>query len=252
MKTPVLRALPPPPHDLLRHASLFLDLDGTLVEIEPRPDAVRVDARLRALLDCLKRMLDGRLVIISGRPAAELRSLLNTAAIAVAGSHGAEVQLPDGRAWQPPKVAQAPGLAGRLQALQALHPGVLIEQKPYSVALHYRLAPDAEGDCHRLAEQIAAAEGYVLQPGKKVIELKYHVICKGDAVRALMREAPLLGTGPVFIGDDQTDETGFDAANELGGAGILVGPPRASHASYRIGSVGAVLRWLEEASGCMA
>ena len=127
--------------------------------------------------------------------------------------------------------------------------GVMVEEKPFGVAIHYRLAPDAEADCRKIAGEIAASEGYTLQPGKKVFELKYDPASKGDVVRALMREPPMKDARPVFIGDDQTDEAGFTAAHDLSGAGILVGPPRPTTAIYRLCSVTEALRWLEDAAG---
>lgn len=251
MKTPDQRALPPPPHELLRRASLFLDLDGTLIEIASRPDAVKVDDSLRHLLTGVQHSLGGRVVIVSGRPAAEVRRLLRETQLLIAGSHGAEIELPDGTRKAPPPIAAPARVVARLSQLASLHPGVLVEHKPFGFAIHYRLAPQAEHDCRVLAESIAASEEYSLQPGKKVIEVKYHPITKGDAVKNLMREAPMKEGRPLFIGDDQTDEAGFAAAVGQGGAGILVGPQRMTHASYRLESVADALRWLEAAAECV-
>lgn len=131
-------------------------------------------------------------------------------------------------------------------------PGVLIEEKPFGIAIHYRLAPAAEEACRRLALEIAAEAGYALQSGKKVFELKISTTDKGDAVKTLLSAAPMKGTRPVFVGDDETDEAAFRTARRLGGAGVLVGPPRSSDASYRLESVDDTLRWLEAASGVAA
>ncbi len=209
---------------------------------------MRVDAPLRNLLGKLARAVGGRLVIVSGRSAAELRHLIPEPELAIAGSHGAEIHFPDGRLWTPQPVGARADVLERLQAFQALHPGVLLEVKPFGLALHYRLAPHAEAECLMLAAEIARSEGYALQPGKKVIELKFHLATKGDAVRNLMRELPLKGAFPLFIGDDLTDEAGFEAANDMGGAGILVGPLRPTHASFRLESVAGALHWLAEAA----
>ena len=233
---------------MLRHAALFLDLDGTLIEFAARPGDVRVDAPLRALLRALARATGQRLVIVSGRSAADLRHLISEPELAIAGSHGAEIQFPDGRLWTPQPIGARPHILEQLNRFQSLHPGVLVEQKPFGLALHYRLAEAAEAACLSLALEIAMQEGFVLQPGQKVIELKFHVTTKGDAVRTLMREPPLKGALPLFIGDDLTDEAGFEAASEMGGAGVLVGPLRPSHAAFRLESVSHALRWLEEAA----
>lgn len=235
-----------PPRDLLRRASLFLDLDGTLIEIVSRPDAVIVDQSLRDLLLGLKRRLKGRVVIVSGRSGADLQRLLANLPLILAGSHGAEIRFPDGGVWIPSHDPPAPHVIVKLRSFANGHPGVLIEEKPFGVAIHYRLAPEAEAACRQVAEDLARDEGYAVQPGKKVFELKYHHISKGDALRVLMSVAPMQGGRPIFVGDDQTDESAFDAAAELGGAGILVGPPRATHAGYRLNDVTEALQWLSE------
>jgi trehalose 6-phosphate phosphatase len=237
--------LPLPPKSLLQKASLFIDLDGTLIELASRPDAVTVDERLRHVLSRLRSVLENRIVIVSGRPALELQRLLKVPGLAIAGSHGGEIHLPDDRRCAPPSIRPPQHVLARLRLLEAAHPGVILEEKPLGLALHFRLAPEAEDVCRRAAEEISHSEGYVLQPGKKVFELKFHAVTKGDAVSRLMKEQPLNAGTPLFIGDDLTDEAGFEAANMLGGAGILVGAPRRTHASYRLDSVAAALDWLE-------
>ena len=244
--------LPPPPETLLRTASLFIDLDGTLIELASRPDAITVDERLRKVLSCLRIVLNNRIVIVSGRPAPELQRLLRLPGLAVAGSHGGEIHLPDGRHCAPPSIPPPQHVLSRLRLVAATHPGVILEEKPLGLALHFRLAPEAADACQRVAEEIAASEGYVLQPGKMVFELKFHSATKGDAVSQLMTEQPLCAGTPLFIGDDLTDEAGFEAATRLGGAGILVGAPRQTHACYRLGSVAAALGWLENSARCAA
>jgi trehalose 6-phosphate phosphatase len=244
--------LPLPPDTLLRNASLFIDLDGTLIELASRPDAVIVDERLREVLSFLRSVLRNRVVIVSGRPAAELQRLLRLPKLAVAGSHGREIHLPDGRHCLPASISPPQHVVSRLRLLAATHLGVIIEEKPFGLALHFRLAPEAMDACQRAAEEIASSEGYVLQPGKKVFELKFHSATKGDAVSQLMTEQPLCAGTPLFIGDDLTDEAGFEAATRLGGAGVLVGAPRKTHAQYRLDSVVAALDWLETSARSMA
>ena len=239
----------PPPMRLLRNTSLFLDFDGTLVRFADRPDAVAVDSALRGLIGALAERLEGRLAIVSGRSADEITAFFPAAdpglpAVAVAGSHGVERRWPDGRSLAP---AEPDALAGALDELRALagrHPGVVVEEKPFGVALHYRQAPQAADLCNELADSLAARAGFVLQRGSMVCELRAKGADKGDAVRAFMAEPPMAGHPPLFIGDDLTDEHGFEAAAELSGAGILVGAPRATAARYRLPDVAAVHRWL--------
>ncbi len=239
--------LPPPPFDLLKQASLFLDFDGTLVELGARPDAISVEENLRELLSRLTTRLSGRLAIVSGRPASQVQALFGDVAFAIGGSHGVELHWPDGRVISPAATADIPAVLNALADLERRFPGVLVEKKPFGLALHYRLAPGAEDECIRLASRIAADEGYTLQKGKMVVELKTATGDKGAAVLAFMAESPMTGTRPFFIGDDDTDEAGFAISTRLGGAGVLVGPPRQTVASYRLPGVSETLNWLEAA-----
>jgi trehalose 6-phosphate phosphatase len=137
---------------------------------------------------------------------------------------------------------------GALTDFAAPDPRLLVEQKPASVALHFRRAPERAEEAEALAEALAERTGLALQPGKMVIELRPHGADKGDALRRLMREPPFAGARPLFVGDDLTDEHAFAAAAELGGAGILVGAPRDTAAAWRLHGVAAVAAWLEEAA----
>lgn len=249
MSTASSLALPPPPHYMLAQASLFLDLDGTLIEIASRPQDVKVDDELISLLADLNDFLQGRLVVVSGRPAGELRALLRELPLAMAGSHGVELLFADGREARPATMPPPPRMMSWLRLLMEEHAGVLIENKPYGVAIHHRLAPDAASACLALASRIAAEEGLQLQPGKQVIELKYHKANKGDAVRAFMSVAPSRDGTPLFIGDDLTDEEGFMTARALGGVGVLVGDRNPTEATFRLPDVLSTLGWLRRAIG---
>ncbi len=236
-----------PPSDLLNDAGVFLDFDGTLVEIASRPDAIIVDDRLRALIDRLAEILKGRLAIISGRPVHEIRAYLPQAGLAVSGSHGLELHHADGRIEQPDIPPWLPSAVARAHRLAAAHEGMIVEEKPFGLALHYRLAPDAGPAATALAEEIAAQAGASLQPGKMVVEVRLGGSDKGTALRRLMEESAMAAARPVFVGDDVTDESAFAAAADLGGAGILVGPPRETAACYRLPDVAATIDWLEAA-----
>lgn len=249
MNTTPSQALPPPPATLVDRASLFLDFDGTLVEIESRPDGVKVEARLLRLLSALSSRLGGRVALVSGRPVEQLRSLLGSPAYAIAGSHGVELHWPDGRVVSPAIDGRHADTFMRLRRLEKAFPGVVVEHKPFGIALHFRQAPDAAEACRHEAERTARETGFVIQEGKMVVELKISGATKGVAVEAFMSEAPMKGTVPVFIGDDETDEAGFVMAAKLGGAGIVVGSRRPTAASYCLPDVGSTLEWLEAASG---
>lgn len=241
-----------PPVDLLRGASLFLDFDGTLVDLAPTPDAIQVSTALRELLARLNFCLDGKLALLSGRSVENLLGHLRPISIAAAGSHGLE------RAHAGASVlrrAAPKGLADALLVLQKVakqFPGVLVEEKPFGVAVHFRLAPEAEEACRFATYEVARETGMVVQPGKMVFELKPSSANKGAALRAFMAEPPFVTSRPVFLGDDLTDEDGFDAARDLGGAGVLVGDARDTQAVYRLPSIRAARDWLGAACEALA
>ncbi|MEH3122097.1 MAG: trehalose-phosphatase [Sphingomonas phyllosphaerae] len=238
--------LPPPP-SLLTDASLFLDFDGTLVEIADTPDGVEVADGLATLLGRLGTALPGGVAIVSGRPVDEISALVAPAALPIAGSHGLEVAAPDGSITAPDRSAALDAALAEAQAFAAAHPGTLIEDKPFGVGLHFRGAPEAGEAMTALAEQLATVHDLHLQHGKMVVELRMAGRDKGAAVELLMREPLRQRTVPVFVGDDVTDEAGFAAAAAMGGAGVLVGPARDTAATYRVEGVADVLAWLDAA-----
>jgi len=241
--------LPPPPSDLFdRRAALFLDFDGTLVELAETPDAIRVPPGLASLLARLRDRLSGRLAIVSGRAIADLERHLSCAGIAIAGSHGLELRLAGGLSLPLRAPAGLDAARAEAERFAAAADGLLVEAKPAGIALHYRLAPGEEGRAIAFMAQLAERHGLTLQRGKMVAELRPPGVDKGDALAALMREPSFVGARPLFVGDDLTDEHGFAAAARLGGAGILVGPPRETAARYRLESVAAVAGWLGAAA----
>jgi len=238
--------LPHPPLSLLDDAALFLDFDGTLVELAETPDAIQVSPELGTLLRRIGERLKGRIALVSGRSIGDLERHLHCAGIAVSGSHGLELRLRDGSHVPLAARHDLSEARERFDALAAEQPGLLVEHKPYGVALHYRQAPEAECQVLALAGAMARRTGLTLQQGKMVVEIRPPGADKGDAVRAFMTEPDFVGARPLFVGDDLTDEDAFRAAAELGGAGILVGPRRETAATWRLEDVAAVSAWLKQ------
>ncbi len=243
--------LAPPPPSLLDGAALFLDFDGTLVELADTPDSIRVPGGLRGLLDRLSARLGGRLALVSGRPIADLDRHVGAAGIAVSGSHGLELRLAGGGGRPAPAPDGLDEAQRAVADFAAARPGLLAENKPAGVALHYRLAPDLGADAEAFMAGLAERTGLGLQRGKMVVEIRPAGPDKGGALRDLMAEPVFVGARPVFVGDDLTDEHAFEAAAAMGGAGILVGPPRPTAASWRLAGVAEVALWLDRALEAM-
>jgi trehalose 6-phosphate phosphatase len=229
----------------LSDAALFLDFDGTLVELAETPDAIRVSPELPPLLARLAQRLDGRLAIVSGRSIQDLERHLPCRGLAVSGSHGLELRLADGNFVPLAAPRELDGISEKVAHFVEAKPGLLVENKPFSVAVHYRRAPERERQVHDFMTRLAAETGLSVQQGKMVTELRPAGADKGDAVRAFMLQPPFAAARPVFVGDDLTDEDAFRVAAELGGGGILVGPERETAAKWRLYGVSAVAGWLD-------
>lgn len=238
------------PPALLRSHALFLDFDGTLVDIAPVPGDVRVTRELRRLLGAVASLLEGAVAIVSGRPVDDLAQLLWGFPGALVGQHGLERRRADGRTIRWTSETSHDLIRATLAEFVMRHDGVALEDKGASVALHYRLAPDLAHECRDFVKHLAAVSGGALEAidGKMVVELVPEGSGKGGAIAALLAEPPFMGRLPVFIGDDSADEEGFVVTERLGGVSIHVGDGLTS-ARYRLGSVGAVRAWLAEALG---
>lgn len=237
---------PPPALPLTGHA-LFLDLDGTLAPIAEQPDDVRAEPRRTAILAGLSLRLEHRLAIVSGRTLSDITRLSDGVVVAAAGIHGLQRRTSwgDQVAFRSdPKLSEALSV---FTALAKAQPGLLVEDKGASVALHYRQVPQARDAAHDAARRLQASSQLVLQEGDQVVELRTAGPDKGDAIAAFLAEPPFAGARPIFVGDDVTDENGFRAVTAAGGFGVLVGPPRPTMARYRLDDVDAVLDWLEAA-----
>jgi trehalose 6-phosphate phosphatase len=242
---------PPLPKPSERWA-IFLDIDGTLVAIAETPQAVQVEPGLLALLERLRQRCGGALAVVSGRALADIDRLLAPLQLPAAGLHGRERRRADGKLLESggPEAIIAP-LRPLLAAYVEARPGLLLEDKHGSLALHYRLAPDYAGSVARLARRFAAEEPQLrVIFGRKVVEFQPRGSDKGAAIAAFLAEPPFAGRRPVFVGDDSTDEDGFTMVNHVGGLSIKVlnGERRApaSAAQFQLRSVAALHRWLGE------
>ncbi len=229
--------------------SLFLDLDGVLAEFAPTPEGVTPDARRTAVLTALAPRIGGRAAIISGRTIAEIDRIADGSMAAASGVHGLERRRTDGVFLRAEASESVRNAVAAFEDFARTRPGVVVEDKAVAAGLHYRGAPEAAAEAEALTRRLAAETGLMLQPGNMVIELKTPGSTKGTALKAFMAEAPFAGAMPVMLGDDLTDEDGFRAAAELGGFGVLVGPPRRTVARYGLTGVTAVLDWLEQLEG---
>ena len=241
--------LPAPRPLRLGDTALFLDLDGTLAPIAARPQAVRPDPRRTSLLERLAATLDGRLAVVSGRTLADVDRILEGCVAAVAAVHGLVRRDPDGRVTQSRPHPALDRATAALGAFAARDGGLIVEPKAgLSVALHFRLAADQADAARALARALAEETGLALQDGDMVVELRTPGASKGDSVRAFMALPCFAGARPVFVGDDITDEDGFEAAQALGGMGVAVGAARPTAARFRLAGVEDALAWLEAAA----
>ena len=240
-------ATPPPALD--RSSALFLDIDGTLVEIAPRPELVQVPPGLPGLLARIAAEREDALALISGRPLEQIDRLFQPWRGAAAGTHGIERRRADGtvdRVLDSASAAALDSIRPKFAALAADDERLVYEDKAGTLTLHYRAAPEREPEiCAYVAALQRAAPDLRLIRGKMVVELQPSTVNKGLAIAAFLRETPFLGRRPVFVGDDTTDEDGFAEIRRQGGIGVRVGPVRATAATHSLPSVAAVLAWLE-------
>ncbi|MBL8701929.1 MAG: trehalose-phosphatase [Alphaproteobacteria bacterium] len=233
-----------------RDWALFLDIDGTLLDIASTPGSVRVPPSLPRLVETIAGLLDGALALVSGRAIADIDRLFDPLALPTAGQHGGEIR------------PRAGGVARRVRAESAIDdhvragierlarqaPRIRVEDKGLSVAFHYRYAPQLREWLHRHLERIAttAASPLRILEGRMVWELLPVGHDKGTAVDEFMRAPPFLGRVPIFVGDDVTDEDGCLAAIRHGGHALRVGPRRVLDRPIAFADPGAVRHWLAQ------
>lgn len=214
--------------DLLRDFdrwALFLDIDGTLIDLAATPDGIVVPPDLPANLEAVSKKLGGALALVTGRALPYADRLFEPYRFPIAGLHGAERRMSDGTVDRVTVTPEFESLKARLTAETAGWDGVLIEDKGAAIGAHYRQAPERQADLEVLMERAAAYAGsdFTLQRGKMVIEIRPARASKGGALRSFLEEPRFAGRLPVAIGDDLTDEAMFKVANALDGLSIRIG-----------------------------
>lgn len=230
--------------------TILLDIDGTILDIAPTPREVFVPHSLRETLMRLSQRTGGALAFVSGRPVSEIDLIFSPLQLPAIGGHGAELRLVAGEAPAPPRLPPLDtNLKRQFAAIAEAGPGIILEDKGYSLALHYRLAPDKEAIVHEAAAKIAASAGSNIEllPGKLVLEIKQSGVTKATAVRELMRQAPFQDRRPLFIGDDVTDLPVFDIMPDYHGISISVGR-KVKGVEACMQRPADVRRWLEQLS----
>jgi trehalose 6-phosphate phosphatase len=241
--------LPKLPDDLTRLA-ILLDVDGTLLNFAPTPREVFVPPELRDTLARLRDGTEGAVAFVSGRPLSELDLLFAPLQLPAVGGHGAEIRIRSDESasaiWIPPL---DPKIKRRFASIAEAGPGIVVEDKGYSLALHFRLAPNKENLVCELAAKICAElppASVELLPGKLMLEIKQVGFNKMTGVRELMASSPFSGRRPIFIGDDVTDLAVFAAIREYNGIGISVGNDVPG--TYAFEQPSDVRHWLEQIS----
>ena len=211
----------------LDQCAVLLDIDGTLLDLAPTPREVWVPPDLATTLNRLVERTSGALALVSGRSLNDIDLIFAPEQFPAVGGHGAEMRISGDNetvATHAPPMDKE--LKRRLAAIARLSPGILLEDKGYSLALHYRLAPHAEKAIYEAIALIRADlpnAPIELMPGKCVYEIKHSGFNKATGVLELMAHEPFRGRRPIFIGDDVTDESVFALMPALGGLAFSVG-----------------------------
>lgn len=210
----------------LDRVAILLDVDGTIVDIAPTPREVWVPPTLCQTLSALLKRTGGALALVSGRSVADLDLLFAPLRLPAIGGHGAEIRFSSYGDVDRRAKPLDDDLRRRFAAIASIGPGILLEDKGYGMAVHFRLAPEmGPAVCDHVAAICAELPPATVEvlPGKAVIEIKPVGFDKGTAVRELMRRPPFAGRRPIFTGDDRTDEAAFAVLPEFDGLGFSVG-----------------------------
>jgi len=232
----------------IRSWAIFLDVDGTLIDLCSAPDAACVPDGLRETLEQLSQTLGGAIALVSGRSIRDLERMFAPLELAAAGQHGSELRFRGGEviAMTPPSASLA-GVRRVLSRYAEGHPGILIENKERSLAVHYRNAPDLRTPTRRLLEAaVRGSSDLQIIGGRAAFDVTSADANKGNAVAAFMARKPFAGRTPIYIGDDVSDEMGFAEVLRRGGHAIRVGDAAASLAPLRLQTPEAVRVWLAE------
>ena len=219
----------------IRTSAVLLDVDGTLLDLADTPHSVVVPQGLKHALKALALQSGGATSFVSGRSMADLDRLFAPLRLAAVAGHGAELRAQAGAEPQRYEAAVPVDLRRRLEEFGATHEGIVVEDKGYSLALHYRLVPQSGASVHAAVAAICADyPQYELDvlAGKFVVEVKPGGFNKGTGIRELMKSIPFRGRRPIFIGDDVTDEAAFAVLPEFGGLGFSVGRELPGVAGY--------------------
>lgn len=228
--------------------ALFLDFDGTLVEIARHPDQVQLSPQTRQVLEAMQGALGGAVAIITGRDIGDVDRFLAPLTLPVAGVHGLERRRSDGTIFEGPVNNEAVArLHRRLAHFVEGTEGLILERKSGSLALHYRARPELADEAIAAMDEAAHGIGDIhIVRGKMVIEAKGSSANKGGAVLDFLDEPPFQGRRPFFAGDDVTDEDAFKAVNARQGITVKIGPGETA-ATYRAADTQAFLEWLSGA-----
>jgi trehalose 6-phosphate phosphatase len=237
-----MQTLPPPSLEWC----LFLDVDGTLIELTDSPLETFADSDLKSLLSSVAERLGGAVALVSGRSIHYLDALFAPLRLPSAGLHGVERRKASGAlhgaSFVDTQLSQA---RTAVNDLVAAHPGTSVEDKGRTIAVHFRMAPQAETAIRQSLAAIAKPLGsnYHIQDGNMVLEIKPRGFTKATAIKAFMKEPPFSGRKPVFVGDDLTDQDGFRLVEDQGGISIAVG--ERVHGQFRLENAFAVRDWLQ-------
>jgi trehalose 6-phosphate phosphatase len=226
---------------------LFLDVDGTLIELTDSPLETFADPELKTLLSHVAERLGGALALISGRSIEYLDTLFSPLRLPAAGLHGVERRkasgIMHGASFVDTQLTEA---RAAVNALVQAQPGTSVEDKGRTLAVHFRMAPQREAAVRQALTDILKPLGnnYHIQEGSMVLEIKPRGFTKATAIKAFMQEPPFSGRQPVFVGDDLTDQEGFKMVEDQGGISIAVGDR--VNGQFRFDTVSAVRRWLQD------
>ncbi len=224
--------------------AIFLDIDGTLIPHADHPNNIIIPKNLKFILYNLRNILDGALALISGRLVKDIHNIIRPLKLSISGIHGLEYINNLGEYLINNTEPIPLNIYEKLYKFSKNHPGTMFEEKNVSVALHYRNVPEIEKKAISIVNHLVRGSNLKLLKGKKVLEIVPKSSNKGKAINFFMNKHPFLHKIPIYIGDDVTDEYGFELVNNLGGYSIKVGYESNTLANFFIKDTISVLRFL--------